>query len=229
MESHQFYVYCHRRKTDGKCFYIGKGKDNRYKSTAGRNQHWYNIVNKHGFETEILISNITEGKAFELEAEFCKQIGYKNLCNIREENGWGGYAMKDSTKEKIKNSLKGRKNPWVTKNLKGKKQPEGTGLKKSKALKGKPKPEGFGDMMREVRLGVPKPKSMGNKVSKALKGKPSKKAKIVMQYDLQGNFIAKYSNTLEAAANTNSNPSTISKVCRGIFSQTNGYKWSYGE
>jgi hypothetical protein len=227
MENHQFYVYCHRRKTDGKCFYIGKGKNDRYKTTLGRNQHWWNIVNKHGFETEILVNNITEAKAFELESKFCKQIGYKNLCNIREENGWGGYTMKDSTKEKIKNSLKGRKNSWVTENLKGKKQPEGTGLKKSKALKGKPKPEGFGDMMREVRLGVPKPKGFGDKISKANKGKASKKAKTILQYDLQGNFIAKYSNTLEAAAKTNSNSSTISKVCRGVFSQTNGYKWKY--
>ena len=84
-------------------------------------------------------------------------------------------------------------------------------------------------MMREVRLGVPKPKGFGDKISKANKGKASKKAKTVLQYDLQGNFIAKYSNTLEAAAKTNSNSSTISKVCRGIFSQTNGYKWKYGE
>ena len=84
MESHQFYVYCHRRKTDGKCFYIGKGKNDRYKTTLGRNQHWHNIVNKHGFEAEILVSGLTELKAFELESEFCKQIGYKNLCNIKQ-------------------------------------------------------------------------------------------------------------------------------------------------
>ena len=227
MENHQFYVYCHRRKTDGKCFYIGKGKNDRYKTTLGRNQHWWNIVNKHGFETEILVNNITEVKAFELESEFCKQIGYKNLCNIREENGWGGYTMDEETKKKLSKAKKGKPRPWVTENLKGKKQPEGTGLKKSKALKGKPKPEGFGDMMREVRLGVPKPKGFGDKISKANKGKASKKAKTILQYDLQGNFIAKYSNTLEAAAKTNSNSSTISKVCRGVFSQTNGYKWKY--
>ena len=95
-----FYIYCHRKKTDGKCFYIGKGKGNRYKTNQSRNQHWYNIVNKHGFETEILINNISEEKAFELEAYFCNQIGYKNLCNIRTEKGWGGYSQSDETKQK---------------------------------------------------------------------------------------------------------------------------------
>ena len=74
------------------------------------------------------------------------------------------------------------------------------------------------------------------KISESKKGKtPNRdykewaktRTKPILQYDLQGNFITKYSNTLEAAKKTGSNPSTISKVCRGIFSQTNGYRWEY--
>ena len=86
-----FYIYCHRKKTNGECFYIGKGKGNRYKTSQNRNQHWKNIVNKHGFEAEILINNISEEKAFELESYFCNQIGYENLCNIRKVNYSYGY------------------------------------------------------------------------------------------------------------------------------------------
>ncbi len=143
-----------------------------------------------------------------------------NLENCNTGGGGPSFQTEEAI-QKYKNWRKDKK-PML-----GKKQSEETRKRKSDALKGKPKPEGFGDMMREVRLGIPKPEGMGEKVSKALKGKTSKKSKTVTQYDLEGNFIAKYSNTLEAAAKTNSNSSTISKVCRGIFSQTNNYKWKY--
>jgi hypothetical protein len=82
-------------------------------------------------------------------------------------------------------------------------------------------------MMREVRKGVPKPEGMGARIAEKLRGKPSKKAKIVQQFDLSGNFITEYPNTIVAAEKTGSNSSTISKVCRGIFSQTNGFIWKY--
>ena len=141
---------------------------------------------------------------------------------INKNNGGGGPLFQTlEAKEKYKNWRKDKK-PML-----GKKQSKETIKRKSDALKGKPKPKGFGDMMRKVRLGVPKPEGTGEKISKALTGMPSKKAKTVIQYDLKDNFIAEYANTLLAASATNSNSSTISKVCRGIFSQTNGYKWKY--
>ena len=64
-----FYVYLHRRKTDGKVFYVGKGHDKRAWTTDGRNQYWFNIVKKHGFYIEILLNNIQAWYAFELEKE----------------------------------------------------------------------------------------------------------------------------------------------------------------
>lgn len=100
MDSNIFYVYAHTRKTDGKCFYIGKGKGKRKDSIQSRNQYWKNIVNKHGFESIILVNNISEKKAFELESSFCKQIGYKNLCNLNEQKG-RGYSKNQETKNKI--------------------------------------------------------------------------------------------------------------------------------
>jgi len=98
----------------------------------------------------------------------------------------------------------------------------------SMLLKNKPKPEGFGDMMREVRLGIQKPEGFGNKISKSQKGKKKTGKKFkVTQYDLEENFIKSYPDIVEAGKQTNSNPSSISKVCRGIFKQTNGFIWKY--
>ena len=56
------------------------------------------------FETIILVNNISEEKAFELEAEFCKQIGYKNLCNLNQEKGNGAWTRSEETKQKLKKS-----------------------------------------------------------------------------------------------------------------------------
>jgi hypothetical protein len=69
---------------------------------------------------------------------------------------------------------------------------------------------------------------MGKKLSLSLKGKPKKGAyKPVLQYTLEGNIIKEWPSINHAAEGTNSNASTISKVCRGIFKQTNNFIWKY--
>lgn len=77
-----FYVYLHKRPTDGSPFYVGKGKGNRAWVSKSRNQHWRNVVNKHGsFVVEIIKENLTEQEAFDFEAETIKSIGIENLTN----------------------------------------------------------------------------------------------------------------------------------------------------
>ena len=48
-----FYTYAHT-KPDKTIFYIGKGKDNRAWDTYNRSTYWKRVVNKHGFNVEIL-------------------------------------------------------------------------------------------------------------------------------------------------------------------------------
>lgn len=93
----------------------------------------------------------------------------------------------------------------------------------------KPKPKGFGEMMKQVRQGVPKPKGMGEKVSKNRNHKKvaENQQKIVLQYDLNGNFVKEWASINLAAEGTNSNASSISKVCRGIFKKTNNFIWKF--
>ena len=64
-----FYVYIHRRKTDNKVFYVGKGNDRRGWQRTGRNKLWHTIANKHGVLCEIVKDNLDENLSFDLEKE----------------------------------------------------------------------------------------------------------------------------------------------------------------
>lgn len=85
----KYYVYIHRKISDGKCFYVGKGSGNRLYDINSRNNKWKNIVKKYGFEAESVINNLSEKIAYELEVELIKQIGRKYLCNMTD----GGYGL----------------------------------------------------------------------------------------------------------------------------------------
>jgi hypothetical protein len=170
----------------------------------------------------ILIDEAEEHNKKQLETfyiDLFKSWGF-NLINKNK----GGGGPKNHTQESINKIKNNRPKPkprimsWSEESRK----------RQSEALKGKPKPEGFGDMMRKVRIGKPKPEEMGKKLSLSLKGKPKEGAyKPVLQYDLKGNIIKEWPSINHAADGTNSNASTISKVCRGIFKQTNGFIWKY--
>lgn len=114
--NNEFYVYLHRRKTDNKVFYVGKGKGKRAYRPYGRNRRWTSTAKKHGFCVEIVFDNLTESEAFELEIETIKEMRYifqETLCNMTD-GGEGGSGFK-WTEEMLKNhpsiQLKGRIQP----------------------------------------------------------------------------------------------------------------------
>ena len=102
--SHAFYTYAHINKDTNKIFYIGKGFENRYKSTDRRNNYWHNIVNKHDFNAEILAYWDTEKEALDHEMLLIscfKDMGYK-LANMTDGGeGTSGYKHSDETKLKM--------------------------------------------------------------------------------------------------------------------------------
>lgn len=56
-----FYVYIHRRATDGSAFYVGKGRGKRaWRWGESRNPHWRNIASKNGVYVEIYKDNMSE-------------------------------------------------------------------------------------------------------------------------------------------------------------------------
>ena len=106
--SHAFYTYAHINKDTNKIFYIGKGIKNRYKSTDRRNQYWHNIVNKHGYNAEILAYWKTEKEALDHEMLLIscfKEMNYK-LANMTDGGeGTSGYKHSETTKLKMKNKV----------------------------------------------------------------------------------------------------------------------------
>jgi hypothetical protein len=61
-------VYAHYRKSDGLMFYIGIGTNER-PYEYGRNQHWNNVVAKHGYRVEVLLTDLTWAEACAVEVE----------------------------------------------------------------------------------------------------------------------------------------------------------------
>jgi len=96
-----FFVYLHRRASNGKVFYVGKGTRYRHKSKWNRSQHWHNIVKKHGYTIEIVQHGMQEWWAFELETDLILKYKDHGLCN-RTDGGEGasGATLSEEAKQK---------------------------------------------------------------------------------------------------------------------------------
>lgn len=108
------YVYRHIRLDKNIPFYIGIGNDSNgnYKraySKQNRNKYWHNISNKHGYEVEILIDDITWGNALLKEVEFIaihKRVEHSGILVNLTDGGEGNVGYITSEEAKKKQSLK---------------------------------------------------------------------------------------------------------------------------
>ena len=176
----QFYVYQHNKKDNGEIFYVGKGKDKRYLQTKGRNAHWTNVVNKYGFESEIIVKDIDEEFAFLVEMEaidLYRRRGIKLVNKTNGGEGTSGFSRPHS--EEHKQSMKGNtygSSVWGI-NFKGKSHSEEQKQKWSQTRKGMTSPRkgvNLSDETKEkLRLArIDKPLSESHKaaISKGLIG-----------------------------------------------------------
>jgi hypothetical protein len=101
-----FYTYAHYRKDSDTIFYIGKGKEGRASSQAGRNGYWKAVATKHGFEVKILARWHTEVEALDHEVlliSCLKEMGYQ-LTNLTD-GGEGASGAKRTIETRKKMSL----------------------------------------------------------------------------------------------------------------------------
>lgn len=73
-------VYVHRRKDTNEVFYIGIGKIRRpYERNGRRNHYWKSIVNKHGYDIEIIHKNLSWEDACNIERQLISKYGRLDL------------------------------------------------------------------------------------------------------------------------------------------------------
>ena len=129
-----YYVYEWIRLDTNEPFYVGKGKDDRWKTlTRGNNRHFNNIVKSIPVAVNILHDNLDEEVAFELEVWYIREyrdiIGY-DLVNMNDggegqticgENHYlygKGYLIEGENNPNYGNGdkIRGENNPMYGKN-----------------------------------------------------------------------------------------------------------------
>ncbi len=106
-----FYVYLHRRASDGRVFYVGKGTGPRAWVWHNRNPYWCNTKEKHGLEVEIAICGISEQEAFAHEKRMIENLLFEGhpLTNLTAGGeGMSGYQYTDEHRRKLSEAGKGR-------------------------------------------------------------------------------------------------------------------------
>ena len=99
--SHAFYTYAHINPTTNKIFYIGKGTKSRHLTTARRNPHWNNIVNKYGFIAEILAYWKTSEEALSHEKVLISCFNDMGYVLANKTSGGEDCHLSEETRKKI--------------------------------------------------------------------------------------------------------------------------------
>lgn len=201
------YVYRHL-KPNGEVFYIGIGKvGSRLLSKINRNKFWHNIVNKYGYEAQIVQNNLSWEDACELEKILIswygrRDLGTGNLVNLTD-GGEGctnmisniGSKRTQEQKERMSKAQKGlkRKKPAWNKGKKG--VSVETSIKISNSKKGS----------KAWNRGISPPMEQIEKQRIKIMGENNKTAKIVINLET-GIF---YDCTREAAESIGINNRTL--------------------
>jgi hypothetical protein len=180
--SNTFYAYIHARPTTvdaGGVFYVGKGKEDRYKDFFHRSLYHKNIVSKYGKENlligKIECSNEQTAKDLEIGLIKCFKRMRVKLANFTDGGeGLSGYKHREETKRKQSIAKLGKPRSTETKEklrlanlgkpgtFLGKKHSEETKRKISLSRLGKPNPSArkkmpqwIKDKLSEIQLSKP--------------------------------------------------------------------------
>lgn len=243
-----FYVYVHRRATDGMIFYVGKGSGKRLNDKSGRSQHWNRVANKHGWTSQVLFSFSQEQCAFSFEVALIAYIGRSNLVNAT--NGGEGVCNPSAdVREKMRNAKIGKLPSYMLDHEKAK-----IARKKQSASISIPIVSNLGEVFQSGRHAVAFlrcngfPSASPGNIASCINGNmPSAYKRTWARYGqlppsyndfLQNKRNAKSKSVIrsdgiefvsasEAARSVSGSQGNISMVCRGERKVAYGYGWSY--
>ena len=116
----KFYVYVHRRLTDGSIFYVGKGQGGRASSSSNRNKKWHEI-SQGGWQHQIMFRTMHECCALSIERMLIL-VNKQSVCNLTT-GGQGVSGLRHSEKTKAilrekSNAQWGREDAIIARRLK---------------------------------------------------------------------------------------------------------------
>lgn len=83
----EFYVYVHRRASDGAIFYVGKGSAGRAWYFYDRSEWWHRVHDKHGITVEICQDNMPELDAYLLEMWLIAKFRHEGVKIVNMTDG----------------------------------------------------------------------------------------------------------------------------------------------
>lgn len=96
MDLDRFYVYLHRKASDGLPFYVGKGTGDRAWQDGNRRSAWWRrTVDKYGLKVEILANSLDEELAFLVECEAIDRMRRIGAKLVNMTTGGEGFVLTD--------------------------------------------------------------------------------------------------------------------------------------
>lgn len=210
-------VYFHINPLKNHIFYVGIGYNKRAYEKHGRSKFWYDTVNKYGYIVDVCHENLSWEEACKLERLYIKKIGRRDLglgilVNLTDGGeGRMNVVTSEETREKM------------SKARLGKKLSEKTKLKMKEVKTGK----------NNSRYGTSHTNETKNQMSISHQGKKlsnetkQKMSRIIIQTDLEGNFIKEWNSIISALKELNMSSGSIGECLRGKNKTAGGYKWEY--
>ena len=176
-----------------------------------RNEYMYRAIKKYGWENIehiILFDGLSEADACEIEKSLIKkyrtnekEFGY----NI--ESGGQCSSLAESTKQKLREARTGKRASEETKDK----------MSASRKRFLSENPEYYQKNLENIMCAVEKAAEL--------------KRKSVIQYDLDGNFLAVWNSTREAERVLGISHSHIAKCCNKVpkYNTAGGYRWEYAD